>query len=318
MKKTSVDAALRFCISALKEDAECLLANAALGTIELYKQIKNRAEHEYLLLTIVNKTTHLSFAGPPLGLIKIDRTYDHADGNQVFAAASSSSISSSSIKDAPASIPANDALILFPTTPSDHKGVISVSFTLENAPSWLDVLVAAKAVHKHSPDYILLSPQCYWYAAMVMRVLIGDQDPRILASAQSTEFEVAFDPTPTSGRTPRTVVPGREGTFKSIFRLVTAQDIDDLYDKEVKDVYLALHLETHENLRQAAAARQAVEQRAVTAEQTAAKERAAAAKERAARATAEQARATAEEANALLREQLAQLRLSHTPAHGTN
>ncbi|KAH9848032.1 hypothetical protein C2E23DRAFT_845946 [Lenzites betulinus] len=298
-RKTSVNVAWRFCIIALKEDAECPLANAAVRTIELYKQMKNRAEHDYLILTIVDRTTVKSFAGPPFGLIKIDRTYNLEDGNPLFAAAFSSSLSShSSLSETPASIPANDAVLLIPPTSTTHKRVISVTFTLESAPSWLDVVVAPTAVSKHSPDYILLSRQCYWYAAMVMRVLIGEQDPRVLPSAQSTKFEVAFKPTLTSECTPQTVVPGRDGTFKSIFRLVTERDIDELYNKEIKDVYLALHQDTHKKLQQAVAARQAVKQRVEMAEQSA--------------EMAKQARKMAEAELALLREQC---RPSHTAAH---
>ncbi|KAH9848290.1 hypothetical protein C2E23DRAFT_437629 [Lenzites betulinus] len=219
--------------------------------------------------------------------------------------------------------------------PDQGDLLFSHIFTRQSHPSLLDALVAAATLHEHSPTYILSSRQCYWYANMLMAALLAQssngkgtlEDPPLAASALQAEFNIAYDPASTSSTVRQKVVPGPEGTFKGIFRLVTTKDIDELYDSEIKGLY-ETKLQTTRKVIEEWSALQKTRWGDITQVQKEVAEDVAKARQNAAAevAAAEEARLAIEQAKdqeiallreetALLREQIAQSREAHSPVH---
>ncbi|KAH9853965.1 hypothetical protein C2E23DRAFT_884583 [Lenzites betulinus] len=199
-----------------------------------------------------------------LSELKAERSYDPSDGNPVKNASAdafrtSTQSSSSTLSSSPSltamsnrdPIPAHDTITFSPHSDSGDKLLFGYRFDEASAPSLLDLLVAATTLHSHSPDYILLSRQCYWFAGMLLRVLLGDTDvdPEVNPGAQDTLFAPAFVPSSTdTALDTQPVLVGRAGTFKRLFQITTRQEIDVLYRSEIKQAYQTKYDEVNERL----------------------------------------------------------------------
>ncbi|OJT07926.1 hypothetical protein TRAPUB_1137 [Trametes pubescens] len=260
-----------------------------IRTVRLKKCLPTLAEHEFILVEVVSGNRPLA-NDVVIGQLKVERAYDPINGNAFLAALVDSSCASttsstsgtfplpSKFRKAP--IPARDTITFDPKNTHADTTVFSYTFDEASAPSLLDLLVAADTLNIHSPHYILFQRQCYWFGGMLLRILLGniDTDPLVQPGlAEDTLFSPAFDPSETDPKPdepPEPIRAGLAGTFKKLFKIVTNQSIDSLYNGEIKQVYQSRQGEVAELLkkpeliaRQVAAIREALEARARKAEE---------------------------------------------------
>lgn len=184
---------------------------------------------------------------------------------------------------------------------SKDKAVFRYTFDEASAPSILDFLVAAAALNSHSPDCILPSGQSFWFAGMLLRVFLGDTnvDPQVSRGARGVLISRAFVPSSTdTALDAEPVLAGRAGTFKELFKIITKQEIDSLYDSEIKQTCKLKRAEVNELLE---------EQRRRAEALTRLEE---------ALARQKEALQTGAEENARLREELARLEATGTEGQG--
>lgn len=302
-----------------------------IRTIRL-KKCLSTAEHEYILVELVSGNGPLA-SDVVIGELKVERSYDRVNGNALMNCLADSSASStistpsgtdSSIKEP---IPARDSATFQPQNTRADTTVFLHTFDEASAPSVLDLLVAANTLNVHSPHYILFQRQCYWFAGMILRILLGDidADPIVLPEAVDTPFSPAYVPPTTVSNPAEPVEPaqpvepaepvlaGAAGTFKKLFTIVTKKEIDSLYNREIKQFYQSKRAEVDEQLRAARErpARQLQEAARAAREDTArqVEEAARAAREEATQAAHKETARQVEEATRAAREEATQAML---------
>ncbi|EPT03237.1 hypothetical protein FOMPIDRAFT_90962 [Fomitopsis schrenkii] len=134
------------------------------------------SNHEYLVAQV-------DLEGICVGFVRMERTVDHTrkDGSSLSIASTSSS----------GSIPAPDQITI---CGPGHLSLVAKSGEMISSYKPLDPLpfaalvAACSIVSTHEPLYRLLTSQCYWYAGLVSRLLIGETGvARRLANAQRNE-----------------------------------------------------------------------------------------------------------------------------------
>ncbi|KAL1949008.1 hypothetical protein VTO73DRAFT_10814 [Trametes versicolor] len=266
-----VDPVLRLYIAARgrrSSDLESTLSDSPvrIQTVRLMKRLNTRFEHEYLVADLVSgngRRTNVIV----IGELKVERAYDSRHGNALKNASADASRASSDSTPGPSTpsgssplsamfnrdpIPAKDTITFNPANTSADTTVFLYTFGEASAPSLLDLLVAADTLSSQYAEYILFERQCYWYAGMLLRVLLGDidADPKVRpgAAAQNTRFSPAFIPNSEDAPPAEPVLAGRAGTFKNLFNIVTQRDIDLLYHSEIKQAYQSRQAEVRELL----------------------------------------------------------------------
>ncbi|KAI0628938.1 hypothetical protein C8Q77DRAFT_1067239 [Trametes polyzona] len=193
------------------------LARARISRIRLKKgRPTGLAEHEYLLID-VNDGAESNPAF--LGSVVVDRSFKQDSGTIKLAGS----------KD---NVDAIDRIEFAPPTNNDLT-VVDVTFrNLSECPLFSTLIIAADVLHTQSPSYILLHRQCYWFAGMLLRVLLGNADPTVTRDAELENFEYAYE-----GHPGGYAQPGRAGTFKHFFTLVTSKSIDELYQSDIRPAF---------------------------------------------------------------------------------
>ncbi|KAH9848236.1 hypothetical protein C2E23DRAFT_844943 [Lenzites betulinus] len=245
------------CYSSSDSDSGTLLDSGPvrIRTVRLMKCLGTLSEHEYLLVEFVSGHGRWPTV---LGELRVERSYDPKRGNPIKKAAADVFRASSQSSALPAMSDEE------PTPPKDtvtftcnrhnasrDKVVFRYKFDEASAPSILDFLVAAAALNSHSPDYILPSRQCFWFAGMLLRVLLGgtNVDPKVSCGARGVLISPAFVPSSTDTvLDAEPVLAGRAGTFKKLFKIITKQEIDSLYDSEIKQACELKRAEVNERL----------------------------------------------------------------------
>ncbi|KAI8976652.1 hypothetical protein BD414DRAFT_539197 [Trametes punicea] len=95
-----------------------------------------------------------------------------------------------------------------------------------NAPSFPQFLAALQAIHNYSPNYLLLSRQCYWFAGMLFRALVGEAVQNLQAQTDATVKHAAD--------ADKRVSTKNAGTFKRFFKLVTGADVDAEFKRHIQ------------------------------------------------------------------------------------
>ncbi|KAH9848243.1 hypothetical protein C2E23DRAFT_844957 [Lenzites betulinus] len=228
-----------------------------IRTVRLMKCLGTLSEHEYLLVEFVSG--HGRWPNVTvLGELRVERSYDPKRGNplkkaaaDVFRASSQSSALPAMSDEEPTPPKDTVTFIYNRHNASRDKVVFRYKFDEASAPSILDFLVAAAALNSYPLDSILPSRQCFWFAGMLLRVLLGDTnvDPKVSRGARSVLFSPAFVPSSTdTALDAEPVLAGRAGTFKELFKIITKQEIDSLYDSEIKQACELKRAEVNERL----------------------------------------------------------------------
>ncbi|KAL1949044.1 hypothetical protein VTO73DRAFT_10850 [Trametes versicolor] len=237
-----------------------------IRTVRLKKRRPGRPEHEYILVELVSGNGPLA-SDVVIGELKVGRderaVYGPSHGNASKNASADRSASSTfSTRPGIFSrdywvistyIPPRDAATFKPDDTCADTTVFVYTFDEASAPSVSDLLVAASILSDDSPDYILSERQCFWYAGMLLGILLGDidTDPLVQPTAQKTSFSTAFVLPDPNVRRPKPVFAGAAGTFKKLFEVVTKKDIDLLYNSEFRQAYQSQRAEVDEQLRAA-------------------------------------------------------------------
>ncbi|KAI0819613.1 hypothetical protein BC628DRAFT_1015430 [Trametes gibbosa] len=170
-----------------------------IDAVELRKRSGIFPEHEYLIVYI-SKDNDSAYA-----IAKIERTIDSSNPPNLRAnvkrTSNIASTSTTSLHDLSRSlsnhsVAAKDYLTINPNTEQHLKtftqgdvAVYSYTYPPRDRPSITRLVAAALVVHNSQPDYILLSSQCYWYAGVLFRLLVGPNAER-LHSAQPVQAAV--------------------------------------------------------------------------------------------------------------------------------
>lgn len=245
--------------------SEDLLRRARIHMVQLRKT-PHGSQHEYILVYIILDGQAKESGVANLGIIKCERlvkiplSRDKAprlrdlsffpgaiiSKSANFASSSFSSSSSST------TLPAVDRFTIYDPQglPQDLQGdqvVYEYIYPTQRAPLPTCLLSAACVLHVHSPDYILLDRQCFWFAGMIFRMIVGADTDNLYATLgaarREVRFAIAYQHASGSNRTgaaqsakgdPIGVSRGKVkvsiGTkFQTAFNLVTANDIEKCY-----------------------------------------------------------------------------------------
>ena len=172
---------------------ECPVSN-----IQLCKE-KEAPYHEFVILEVLYPST-----SKPSGYVYVDRTTpreglpaSHVAAMLNYTPSKSTAFISQLSSDAPGwssersgipepssfsssqsvTFPSSDRVIILDKVDSGRKRQYDVIFSLDIRAESIflhTVLAAASAVHRYRPDYSLLRAQCYWYALVFCRLLIGE------------------------------------------------------------------------------------------------------------------------------------------------
>ncbi|KAI0628930.1 hypothetical protein C8Q77DRAFT_1067430 [Trametes polyzona] len=194
------------------------LARARISRIRLKKKRPTElAEHEYLLID-VNDGAESNPAF--LGSVVVDRSFKQDLATLKLAALKKENVD------------AIDRIHFAPPTNSDLT-VIDVTFgNVSECPLFSTLIIAADVLHTQSPSYILLHRQCYWFAGMLLRVLLGNADPTVTREAELENFQYAY-----AGHPGGFAEAKRAGTFKRLFGVVTSRSIDELYQSDIRSAF---------------------------------------------------------------------------------
>ncbi|KAI9062261.1 hypothetical protein FKP32DRAFT_1593649 [Trametes sanguinea] len=103
-------------------------------------------------------------------------------------------------------------------------------------PSLHDLAAAFIAIHRSAPEYTLLGNQRYWFAAMLYYTLGGERAANDDLNAKIPPPETAvIIPTNDPDRPARKV--SVVGKFHNLWTAVTTEDVKDLYDRVVRDLF---------------------------------------------------------------------------------
>ncbi|KAI0370884.1 hypothetical protein BV20DRAFT_965953 [Pilatotrama ljubarskyi] len=278
-----------------RDDRRDILSRCVISRVVLYKQ-EGMPEHEYIVADVVVPDSDGTPARP-LGGLKAERTVATEDGGctnhskAVLSPASSSGVT----------IPALDRFFVWdpPTAsmiPNDHQVAYAHDFPVSDRPSIALLIATASVLHEEAPNYFVRTHQCYWFAGVLFRMLVGEASQQ-LPLRPGVAISVADEP--------RTV---NAGTFLDVFNIVTKEDIRQTVDaiksnvlsKEarIQDRLRALRAEHEAEQQRARASREALEREAEAAKRTLEEERAEReAEQQRARATREALEGKAEVAN---------------------
>ncbi|KAI8971261.1 hypothetical protein BD414DRAFT_223107 [Trametes punicea] len=279
------------------------LFNLFVTRIKFMKE-KAASELEYLLVYVVDRSNNN--AEPEV--VKCERDVDTVAG-AVSQAASSIGVKSSASGTSSSSSSPLRAVDQFtvrpPSPPHDPPAdlIYDYTFPADNQPSFDRLLAALSVISSDSPEYILLTRQCYWFAAMVFRALVGGAVQNIRPIAG----DITIQPATEGGRA---ATPRSAGTFGGLFQVVTDRQIDSVFAASIQEPFSA---EAGRLRTKVEALLKLYNKRASGRTQAAAEARAQAAKARAEainaeiielRARAEAAEARAEAAEARLKQQV--------------
>ncbi|KAI8968647.1 hypothetical protein BD414DRAFT_297503 [Trametes punicea] len=208
------------------------LFNLFVTRIKFMKE-KTASEHEYLLVYVVDRSNNN--AEPEV--VKCERDVDTGAGAVTQAASSIGVKSSASGTSSPSSRPLRAVdrfTVRRPSSPDDPPAdlIYDYTFPADNQPSFDRLLAALSVISRDSPEYILLTRQCYWFAAMVFRALVGGAVQNIRPIAG----DITIQPAAEGGRA---ATPKFAGTFWGLFQVVTDRQIDSVFATSIQEPFLA-------------------------------------------------------------------------------
>ncbi|KAI0666892.1 hypothetical protein C8Q78DRAFT_428932 [Trametes maxima] len=208
-----------------------LLYSARIGAAYFMK-CRSGSEHEYIVLSVYGKGEK-DVEPRLLGWLRCERTVADRDNTPLNHA---KALSSTEWSSGHPGIPAQDCITVYNDGYDSLGDVVTkdptifcIDFlqerTFEGAPFLRDLAVAADLLTNRSPLYRLRRKQCYWFAGLLFRTIVGPQanDLRMLAQG--------LTPVPGNdeGHTKSNFVLSRDqpkGTFCTIFNIVTSGEIE--------------------------------------------------------------------------------------------
>ncbi|KAI0644314.1 hypothetical protein C8Q79DRAFT_1120546 [Trametes meyenii] len=220
-----------------------LLYSARIGAVYFMKR-RAGSQHEYIVVSIYGKVAGRQ--GPQLlGWLKCERTVSRRDNTPMnHAKACSANASTDSSSTSHSGIPALDCITVFNDGYTSLRDVVTKDSTVfsvdflqrgrfENAPFLLNLAIAADLLTHRSPNYDLLRKQCYWFAGVLFRTIVGPQ-----ADDLPTEVE-GLVPVPSDSQAQSNLVPlqdlptgtaiGTFRTFRTYFQIVTSNEVEVEY-----------------------------------------------------------------------------------------
>ncbi|RDX54552.1 hypothetical protein OH76DRAFT_1397886 [Lentinus brumalis] len=179
------------------------ISSCRLKAVEL---LKNSAspQHEYILAVVVDSNDHT------VGYIRLERTDVSRSVLSPTRCRSPASSTSHSSSDLP---PAVHRISIYNDEPPRDGARVVYSYTWLDAgrrPSLVELAAVVVAIHEDK--------QCYWYAGMLMYAIVGEDVKGLVSSAA-----VQYPDNEQGGRI--MVKANKAGTFATLFRIVTTQDI---------------------------------------------------------------------------------------------
>ncbi|RPD75963.1 hypothetical protein L226DRAFT_559809 [Lentinus tigrinus ALCF2SS1-7] len=209
-----------------------LLSLCRIATIKLVKK-KNSSEHEYTLSYLTRDGRSWEASSSRVGILRCERTVSVHDNTTTAHTLGLLRSSSNGHH-----IKALDQVVILDPDASagkDDDVVYTHHFDPSTAPSVSMLIAAATVLNEDSPNYLLLNRQCYWFAGLCFRLLVGRPADDLQANPKMRDqMVVAADGLKK--------VPCA-GTFKHVFKLVTGEEIeqhcarlDDAFKEKILDI----------------------------------------------------------------------------------
>ncbi|RPD60655.1 hypothetical protein L226DRAFT_392313 [Lentinus tigrinus ALCF2SS1-7] len=217
------------------------LSQCCISTIKLMK-MRSTSEHEYTLSYLTNDGLPWDTSTSKVGILRCERTVAERDHN--VTGHTRGLLQSSSRGD---HIRAQDRITVYdPDAPvgKDADEVYTHNFDSTACPSVSKLIAAATVLNEDSPHYLLLRRQCFWFAALSFRLLVGRPADDLQANPEMRNGMVLAS-------TEQGLTKVRcSGSFKHVFKIVTGKEIEqdcarltntfqeklDQIDAELKDV----------------------------------------------------------------------------------
>ncbi|KAI0816904.1 hypothetical protein BC628DRAFT_1103317 [Trametes gibbosa] len=194
-----------------------------IDKIELWKMVSNFPEHEYVVLYVSKDNV------PTYGVVKVERSVN--SDPLWIAKTSTASLHKVSTALYDGGVPAEDRLWV--NTNTNTEGQINVFaaepdrcvyayvYPLQDRPSLTRLVAAAQVVHQSQTDYILLEAQCYWFAGVIFRLLVGPNAEQLRSETPARAME------PLPAGTDRDFEIAAGALFVKWFKIVTQKAIDE-------------------------------------------------------------------------------------------
>ncbi|KAI0351639.1 hypothetical protein OH77DRAFT_1429470 [Trametes cingulata] len=226
---------VKACKNGKEEFGRDVLSTSRISKVAFYKE-EGGSEHEYVVVEVVAPDT-ADMRGETnetpdrvLGALKCERTVAANRNNpRAHKGAVLNDVSPNSSSGH--AIPASDQFVVLEklSTPSGHRLVYAYEFGCpEDRPPIARLIAAAAVLHAKYPDYILRSRQCYWFAGVLFRVLVGPPADRLYPRVE-VDFSYAYErPTDAgvAGQGASQAKGARAGRFKDTFDVVTKKRVE--------------------------------------------------------------------------------------------
>ncbi|RPD56517.1 hypothetical protein L226DRAFT_609988 [Lentinus tigrinus ALCF2SS1-7] len=221
------------------------LSDYVITRLDLCKE-KRSPYHEYVLAHVSRRE------GPsarPCGILRAERSMPSQKLDESALRLASTLSAQVSLPLPSLDMPATDHVKICGPAEFDEGHILYHAFKTEAEKPWAihEFIAAGLAIGQYKPNYNIMLEQCYWFAGLVFRLLVGEDAMRFEATGATVKRMNLKDKEKSRWKWVRRTKPGK---FGELFQLVTSKQLreelralEPRFSTWVEDLAASVHLE---------------------------------------------------------------------------